>query len=60
VESFRDDAERQRLLETYGLRIDPGWSSGHWRRDVDVTLTPDQLERVKNIYAVDLKYRFDT
>lgn len=48
--------KRDYLRDTYGLIVDPDWTSNHWIH-MDVDLTPEQIERIERIYACDMLYR---
>ena len=56
VETFHDASVREYLYDRYGLRVDPEWTSSHWQRDMSVELTETQIERIKKLYWMDLKY----
>jgi len=57
VETFKDPCVREHIRDAYGLIVDPEWTSDHWVPE-PVMLTPEQRERVLQIYHMDRKYTF--
>ena len=58
VETLRDPAVCARLKKQYGLEIDASVRSKHWTVEERVTLNDNQKDRVRKLYARDMRFAY--